>query len=172
MTFFNEIFRLKQGRHPLDRERRVAALIKNQGIDLNFRAGMAQGSALIGPLGSRKRKMVTAIGKTIDTASRLESSGLKDQIHSTHTLLNRLETAMVTRDTALIRAIALGEKNGQWVSARSYMPFLDFYKNLFGLGDEVVQKRGPVSYKEFSKKTTYVIQCLPNPAMPAVCAGI
>lgn len=171
-SFFNEIRLLKQGRHPLDRERRVATLIKDQGIDLQFRAGMEQGTALIGPLGSRKRKIVTAIGKAVDTASRLESCGIKDQIHVTATLLTLLETAIVTKDTAIIRKIAVEEKNAEWVKAVQYMPFFDFYKNLFDLGDDVIQQRGPVAYKEFSNKTTYVIQCLPNSSMPSVCPGI
>jgi class 3 adenylate cyclase len=171
-SFFNGIRLLKHGRHPLDRERRVATLIKDQGIDLQFRAGMEQGAALIGPLGSRKRKIVTAIGKAVDTASRLESCGIKDQIHVTATLLTLLENLMVTQDTAVLRKIALGEKNAEWVRARPYMPFFDFYKNLFALGDEVIQPRGPVAYKEFSNKTTYVIQCIPDVSMPNVCPGI
>ena len=78
---------------------------------------MEQGTALIGPLGSRKRKIVTAIGKAVDTASRLESCGTKDQIHVTVTLLALLETVMVTKDTAIIRKIALEEKNAEWVKA-------------------------------------------------------
>ncbi len=171
-SFFNGIRLLKQGRHHLDKERRVAALIKNQGIDLQFRAGMEQGTALIGPLGSRKRRIVTAVGKAVDTASRLESCGIKDQIHITATLLTLLENTMVTRDTALIREIGLGEKNSQWLQARPYMPFFDFYKNLYDLGDDVIQKRGPVAYKEFSNKTTHVIQCIPDLSMPRVCPGI
>ena len=171
-NFFNGIRLLKQGRHPLDRERRVAALIKNKGIDLQFRAGMEQGAALIGPLGSRKRKIVTAIGKAVDTASRLESCGIKDQIHITQALLALLENLMVTRDTAILRKIALAEKNAEWVRASPYMPFFDFYKNLFALGDDVIQPRGPVAYKEFSNKTTYVIQCIPDVSMPSVCPGI
>lgn len=171
-SFFNGIRLLKQGRHPLDRERRVAALIKNKGIDLQFRAGMEQGAALIGPLGSRKRKIVTAIGKAVDTASRLESCGIKDQIHITQTFLTLLENLMVTKDTAVLRKIGSGEKNSDWIGARRYMPFFDFYKNLFDLGDDVIQQLGPVAYKEFSNKTTYVIQCIPDVSMPSVCPGI
>jgi class 3 adenylate cyclase len=171
-SFFNGIRLLKQGRHSLDRERRVAALIKNKGIDLQFRAGLEQGAALIGPLGSRKRKIVTAIGKAVDTASRLESCGIKDQIHITGPLLTLLENLMVTQDTAVLCKIAVEEKNAQWARARPYMPFFEFYKNLFDLSDKVIQKRDPVAYKEFSDKTTYVIQCIPDVSMPSVCPGI
>jgi class 3 adenylate cyclase len=170
--FFNEIRLLKKGRHPLDRERRVAALINAQGIDLGFRAGMAQGAAVIGPLGSRKRKIVTAIGKAVDTASRLESCGIKDHIHITRTLLTQLENLMVTRDTAILQKIAVEEKKLDWAGARTYMPFFDFYKNLFSLGDVVTRLRGPVAYKEFSNQTTYVVQCIPDVYMPRVCPGI
>jgi hypothetical protein len=52
------------------------------------------------------------------------------------------------------------------------MPFFDFYKNLFSLGDVVTRQRGPVTYKEFSNQTTYVIQCIPDVFMPRVCPGI
>jgi hypothetical protein len=78
----------------------------------------------------------------------------------------------VTRDTAVIRKIALAEKNSDWASASPYMPFFDFYKNLFGLGPDVILPRGPVAYKEFSRKHTYLIQCIPDAFVPRVCPGI
>ena len=171
-SVFNEIHLLKRGRHPKDREQRVATLIKNHGVDIQFRAGLEHGTALIGPLGSRKRKIVTAIGKAVDTASRLESSGIKDQIHITRTMFKILDNAMVSKDTPSIRDIALEEKNAEWLRTKEYMPFFDFYKNWFNLGNEPIQKRGPVSYKEFSKESTYLIHCLPQTNNPIVCPGI
>ena len=87
----------------MDRERRVATLIKNRGVNIQFRAGLEQGPALIGPMGSRKRKIVTAIGKAVDTASRLESSGIKDKIHITEKTMKILDTAMVSRDITTTR---------------------------------------------------------------------
>ncbi|MCP3943174.1 MAG: adenylate/guanylate cyclase domain-containing protein [Desulfobacteraceae bacterium] len=171
-SVFNEIHLLTLGRHPIDRERRVATLVKNHGVNIQFRAGLEQGTALIGPLGSRKRKIITAIGKAADTASRLESSGIKNQIHITKAILRTLDNAMVSKDTRMIRDIALGEKNTEWLKTREYMPFFDFYKNLFNLGNEFVQKRGPVSYKEFSEDITYLIQCIPKTNTPTVCSGI
>ncbi len=171
-SVFNEINLLQQGRHPMDRERRVATLVKTKGINIGFRSGLTQGTALIGPVGSRKRKIITAIGKTVDTASRLESCGKKDKIHITKDTLEILNTAMVSKDTPIIRSIVLGEKNSDWLRARQYLPFFDFYKNLFSLGNDVVQKRGPVSYKEFSNQETYLIECLPRVCRPIVCSGI
>jgi len=171
-SVFNEINLLQQGRHPMDRERRVATLVKTRGVNIGFRSGLTQGAALIGPVGSHKRKIITAIGKTVDTASRLESCGKKDKIHITKDTLEILKTAMVSKDTPTIRSIALGEKNRDWLRARQYFPFFDFYKNLFYLENDVVQKRGPVSYKEFSKQETYLIECLPRVYRPIVCPGI
>jgi len=171
-SVFNEINLLQQGCHPLDRERRVATLVKTQGVNIGFRSGLTHGAALIGPVGSRKRKIITAIGKTVDTASRLESCGKKDKIHITKDTLEILETAMVSKDTPIIRSISLGEKNRDWLRARQYLPFFDFYKNLFSLGNDLVEKRGPVSYKEFSNQDTYLIQCLPKGSHPIVCSGI
>ncbi len=171
-SVFNEIHLLKQGRHPMDRERRMFNLIKNSGVNIQFRAGLEQGPALIGPMGSRKRKIVTAIGKAVDTASRLESSGIKDKIHITKTTMKLLDTAMVSKDTPMIRDIAMEEKNAAWLRAKEYIRFFDFYKNLFNLENELIQRRGPVSYKDFSKEITYLIQCIPETISPVVCPGI
>lgn len=171
-SVFNEISLLQQGRHPMDRERRVATLVKTQGIHIQYRSGLTQGAALIGPVGSSKRKIITAVGKTVDTASRLESCGRKDKIHITKDMLEILETAMVSKDTPILRSIALGAKNSDWLRTRQYLPFFEFYKNLFYLEKDVVQKRGPVSYKEFSNQDTYLIQCLPRGSCPIVCPGI
>jgi len=171
-SVFNEILLLKLGCHPMDRERRVVNLVKNHGVKIQFRAGLEQGPALIGPMGSCKRKIVTAIGKSVDTASRLESSGTKDKIHVTEKILKILENAMVSKDTPVLRNTALEKKNAQWLKAREYMPFFDFYKNMFNLDNELIQKQGPVSYKEFSKEITCLIQCIPKACNPMVCPGI
>lgn len=180
-SVFNEIHRLKQGHHPLDREGRVVTLIKNHGVDIHFRAGLEYGPALVGPLGSRNRKIVTAIGQAVDTASRLESSGIKDGIHITETILKILDHALVSKDTPIIRNIALGRPNGEWANTREYISFFDFFQNLFDLGlcqgsqgldSGVVQKRSQISYKEFVQDITYFIQCIPGPKDSPTCPGI
>jgi len=171
-SVFNEIHLLKQGRHPMDRERRVATLIKNNGISIGFRAGLEYGTALIGPLGSRKRKIVTAIGKPVETASRLESCGIPDKIHVTDTLLEILDTAVVSKDTVIIRDIAMKDSVAQWLRTKDQIPFFDYYKTLFNLGNDVIQKRVNTSYKEFSKKVTYLIHCIPEAGDSQVCPGI
>lgn len=180
-SVFNEIHRLKQGLHPMDREGRVVTLIKNHGVDIHFRAGLEYGTALVGPLGSRKRKIVTAIGQAVNTASRLESSGISDGIHITETILKILDHALVSRDTPIIQKIALDTPHGQWAKAREYIPFFDFFQNFFNLGlcqgsqgldSGVVQKRTRVSYKEFAPEVTYYIQCIPGPKDSRTCPGI
>lgn len=184
-SVFNEIHRLKQGYHPMDREGRVVTLIKNHGVEIHFRAGLEYGTALVGPLGSRKRKIVTAIGEAVNTASRLESCGIKDGIHITETILKILDHALVSKDTPLIRNIVLERPHGQWVRQREYIPFFDFFQTLFslggcntqnpgsyGLGTGVVQKRTQVSYKEFAQEVTYFIQCIPGPGDSPTCPGI
>jgi hypothetical protein len=161
-TFFNEIDLLKKGCHPMDREKRVVNLIKNHGIDIHFRAGMEHGTALIGPLGNRKRKIVTAIGKAVDTASRLESSGIKNFIHITERILKILENTVVSKDTPRILDIAFVKKNSEGLGTMECLPFFEFYKNWFNLENRVVQKRFHISYKEFSQEITYLIQCMPT----------
>ncbi len=171
-SVFNEIHLLKQGRHVLDRERRVVSFIKKHHVDIQFRAGLEQGTALIGPLGSSKRKIVTAIGKAVDTASRLECCGMGGKIHITQNMFNLLEAAVVSRDTGILRNIARGKKNSDWILTREYIPFFEFFEKLFNLDHGVFQKRTHVAYKEFSQENTYVIHCISQTSSPSVCPGI
>lgn len=171
-SVFNDIHLLKLGRHPMDRDKRVITLIKNHGIDLHFRAGLESGTALIGPLGSQKRKIVTALGRAVNTASRLESSGVMDGIHTTETIVKILDNALISKDTPSIQEIAREKINADWVRAREYIPFFDFYKKQFNLSQDVVEKRKDVSYKEFSQDITYVIRCIPTPHDAITCPGI
>jgi len=75
-------------------------------VDIGFRAGMNQGRAQVGALGSRKRKIVTAIGEAVDLASRLESSGRTHFIHTPAPLLKLLREAWVSKETRRIYDIA------------------------------------------------------------------
>ncbi len=101
-SIFNEIDQLKTGRHPMDKELRVSSLVKTHGVDIAFRGGMTHGGALIGPLGSKKRKTLTAIGETVDNASRLECSGRANYIHTTLEIVDILENTWISKDTKLM----------------------------------------------------------------------
>ena len=164
---FNEIHLLKTGRHVMDREGRVKKLIDTAQIDINFRAGMETGAALIGPLGSRKRKVVTAIGKAVNNASRLESSGIQEGIHISETIMTILKDACITRDTRTIQQV-LCEENGMEKPDKSgILSFFECYKNVFGLKENIITQRKNISYKEFSKDITYLIKCIPDSRDPA-----
>ncbi|MBU8848244.1 MAG: adenylate/guanylate cyclase domain-containing protein [Desulfobacterales bacterium] len=161
-SIFNEIHLLIIGQHEMDRSGRVKDLINKAQISINFRAGMEIGTALIGPLGSRKRRVVTAIGKAVDNASRLESSGIQEGIHISETIMATLKDACITRDTGTIWQI-ICETNGMKGSNNSdSLSFFDCYKKVFGFGENVVTQRTNVSYKEFSKDITYWIKCIPD----------
>ena len=86
----------------MDKEGRVKELIKKTQINISFRAGMEIGPAMIGPLGSQKRKIVTAIGEAVNNASRLESSGIKEGFQISENVMTILTDACITKDTALI----------------------------------------------------------------------
>ena len=101
-SIFNEIRLLASGRHPMDKEGRIKEIIDKAKVSLGFRAGLEIGPAMIGPLGSRKRRIVTAIGKAVNTASRLESTGITNEIHISDGALNLVREACVTRDTVTI----------------------------------------------------------------------
>jgi len=171
-SVLNDIHLLKLGRHPMDRDKRVITLMKNHGLDLHFRAGLESGTALIGPLGSKKRKIVTALGRAVNMASRLESTGVKDGIHTSEKIIKILENALISKDTPMIQEFAREKINPDWVKAREYIPFFDFYKKQFKLCHDVVQKRKNVSYKEFSRDLTYLIRCIPTPHDAITCPGI
>jgi class 3 adenylate cyclase len=166
MTFtlaaiFKEIHLLKTGRHNIDKTARVKKMIDKTKIDISFRAGMEMGTALIGPLGSRKRKIVTAIGKAVNTASRLECSGIKEGIHTSGTIMAILKDACITRDTRTIRQIIC--KTNKDLCKTDNLSFFDCYGKLFGLQKNIIIQRTNVSYKEFSKDITYWIKCIPDP---------
>ena len=159
-SIFNEIHLLKTGQHDMDKPGRVKELIHKAQINISFRAGMEIGTALIGPLGSRKRKIVTAIGKAVNNASRLESSGIQEGIHISEAIMVILKDAYITRDTRTIRQIICKTNN---MEEPDNLSFFDCYKKVFGLEKNIITKRTNVSYKEFSKDITYWIKCIPDP---------
>ncbi|MCF8091826.1 MAG: adenylate/guanylate cyclase domain-containing protein [Desulfotignum sp.] len=168
-SVFRQVRQLKQGQHPLDRENRIHTLVKAHAIDIGFRAGMAYGAALVGPLGSFNRRIVTAIGKPVNIASRLESTGKNSCIHIEKKLLEILNNSIVSKDTKALWHMTVSDRHKDSVSDIRFFPF---FKDFFGLGPGVVQKMPPVSYKEFVNDTTYLICCDPEIDKHDVCAGI
>jgi len=161
-SIFNEINLLKKGEHHLDKTGRVNELIKKAQIDIGFRAGMEIGSAMIGPLGSQKRKIVTAIGKAVNNASRLESSGTQDGIHVSENVMTILKSACITKDTGNIWRIVSKTNAMKKLNNHSSLDFFDCYKNVFKLGKNMIIQMTNVSYKEFSQEITYWIKCIPD----------
>jgi len=161
-SFFNEIELLKKGCHPLDTAGRVKQLIENAQVDLDFRAGVEIGSAMIGPLGSQKRKIVTAIGKAVNNASRLESSGVPKNIHISQDMMTLLENAYVSGETRIIQQTLSTIKDNKDIFNQSGARFLYLYQQVFGIDDPIIEQRQNVSFKEFSKKVSYLVRTLPK----------
>ncbi len=163
-SIFKEIHFLKTGQHDMDKAGRVKELIDKANININFRAGMEMGTAVIGPLGSRKRKIVTAIGEAVNTASRLENCGIKEGIHISETIMAILKDSFITRDTRTIWGAICKTKDMEKSDKLDNLSFLNCYKKMFGLEKNIVAQRTNVSYKEFSKPITYWIKCIPEKA--------
>jgi class 3 adenylate cyclase len=161
-SIFNEIHLLRTGQHDMDRSGRVKELIDKAQINISFRAGMEVGTALIGPLGSRKRRIVTAIGKAVNNASRLESSGIRKGIHISESIMTILNNACITRDTRTIWPIICKTNGMKESNNPGNLNFFDCYKKEFRLGENVITQRTNISYKEFSKDITYWIKCIPD----------
>ncbi len=169
-----QIQALTKGTHPMDPDRQVAHWVKIHGISIGYRAGMSFGSALVGPLGSRDRRIVTGIGKPVNTASRLESSGRKNGIHIEKKLLEILENATVYPGTPVLWQLAASDAE---CPPQPNVPFLEFLADRFHLTQPVIRKMSPVSYKDFLSDDTYLICCDPdgedaNLKKDEVCAGI
>lgn len=166
-----EIQKLVRGCHFFDRERRVYNLVKKYRIDVEFRAGMNMGKAQVGALGSRKRKIVTAIGEAVDLASRLESSGRINHIHTRAKLMTLLKEAWVTKEMRSAWNIALAQSEaGLWKTGRGFY-FFDFYKAFFNIKGEVSLDVKNAGYKEFSTEHTCLIRCLTD-SNSDFCPGI
>jgi class 3 adenylate cyclase len=170
-SVINGIHQLAGGCHAVDREKQVHNLIKSHRIQLGFRAGMSQGRAIVGPVGSQKRKIITAIGETVDLASRLESCGAPNHIHTTKELTAQLQEARISQDTMWIyKAAKKIEGIRQW-NHRKGFSFLDFYKTVFRIAVDPVFEKETSQYKEFSASDTRLIRCLPETGS-TTCAGI
>ncbi|MCA1787041.1 MAG: hypothetical protein LC657_13795, partial [Desulfobacteraceae bacterium] len=133
------------------------ALVATHGIAIGFRAGMSFGSALVGPLGSRNRRIVTSIGEPVNTASRLESTGLKNAIHIEKKLLEILEDATVSPAYPVLWQMAATDTDTP--PPQPNVGFLTFLADRFHLKSPVIRKMPPVSYKDFVSDATYLICC-------------
>lgn len=169
-----QIRALTQGVHPMDPDKTVADLVNTHGISIAFRAGMSFGSALVGPLGSRDRQIVTGIGKPVNIASRLESSGQQNGIHIEKNLLEILENAIVGPGTPVLWQLAASDAGSP---PQPNTPFFEYLADRFRLARPVIRKMPLISYKDFLSDDTYLICCDPaddDPNMEKndVCAGI
>ncbi len=157
---FNEINLLKRGEHSMDPDGRVKKLISDVQTDICFRAGMEIGSAMIGPLGSQKRRIVTAIGKAVNNASRLESSGVKEWIHISEKIMPILKEAYITKDIRILSDTIVHPVSSKDHVSPENQSFLDYYQTMIKSPKKIIEERKNISYKEFSRDISYMIRCL------------
>ncbi|MCG8614808.1 MAG: adenylate/guanylate cyclase domain-containing protein [Desulfobacterales bacterium] len=170
-SVIRDIRELAEGKHPLDAKRKVHDLVKHHRLDIGLRAGLSRGRALVGPLGSRKRKIVTAVGETVDLAARLETTGLPNHIHMPGDLGDCLAEARVTRDAMHLYSLARElDPVRQW-NNETGVQFMDFYKAVFSISSYPLKPRGDTRCKEFSASDTFVMSCLPEKGRDT-CTGI
>ena len=153
-SFFDQVQKLKMGIHPMDKEGRVKFLLERHGVDIQFRAGLESGDATIGPLGSAQRRVITAVGSAVNTASRLEQTGRPNMLHVKEGVMDILNRANVSKQTPILGDLL--EDGGGPAS------FFEFFQSFFQLDSNPIRLASSVSYKEFSQDQTFLIHCLPK----------
>ncbi|MFH1157239.1 MAG: adenylate/guanylate cyclase domain-containing protein [Pseudomonadota bacterium] len=176
-SLLREMDLLEQGEHPSDPGGTVRRLVDGKDLRLEFRAGIHVGPAFIGPVGSQHRMMVTAIGEGVDTASRLESSGIPGFIHISQETMTLLEPVRISRRTPLLHTcitkgypgdIPMFRDENKALLFNPDMDFLKWYAAGFPEDSEIIHPFGPVAFKEFFRDKTVLLHwnrrampCLP-----------
>lgn len=182
VSMFRELDQLIRGKHPIDIQSRVCTLVNKSNLGISFRTGIETGIATIGPIGSKKRMIITAIGEAVDNASRLESTGKPNGIHMGKSVMRILQEAEISKDTKLLydlvtekypRMNNMYEKEKQILEETGRISFFDFYKSGFAACDDIIKEDRNVKFKEFSSDITYFLQWdRKRKPQSCVCFGI
>jgi class 3 adenylate cyclase len=193
VTIFRELDLLVNGLHPIDPIKRVQTLLDRSKHSIELRCGVEAGPATIGPIGSMKRRMVTAIGEAVDRAARLESSGLPAQIHMSSTVMRLLNEATISPSAKLVYSVIFGSDlqpfsqlyaqpyshiDGLYAQENKLLKkvhsssFMDFYRSGFPPGQKIVTMRNNIRYKEFSSEKTYLLKWNKKSNPENICLGI
>ncbi len=106
---------LRAARTALDCQARVAALApeleRKYGRRIKMRIGLNTGPAIVGNMGSSRRFDYTAMGDTINLASRLESAGKQYGVHllAGEATMKKTGEALVAREVDVIRVVGKKE---------------------------------------------------------------
>ncbi|MFO7751357.1 MAG: adenylate/guanylate cyclase domain-containing protein [Desulfobacteraceae bacterium] len=167
VTMFRELDQLVRGRHPIDRGSRVSRLLDHWNRKILFRTGIETGTATIGPIGSEKRMMITAIGEAVDNAARLEATGQPNAIHMSQNVMRVLQTADISKKTRLLYDLVtqrfsclnnMYETESRMLENNGTVRFFDFYKSGFLFCGDIVKVNRNVRLKEFSQERTYYLE--------------
>ena len=175
-TIFNELSQLIQGNHPVDLEQKVPRLLEREQQSLSYRAGVEAGRAIIGPIGTSARKIITGIGEAVDNASRLESTGKPNAIHLSSKVFHLLKNGVISQESRLLYNIITKSEprpcdifapvRSRLLAGES-LSFIELYRSIFppaphGSGrtpttSSVFIKITGVSYKEYHPDSTYLL---------------
>lgn len=176
LDIFYELRLLIQGTHPIDPQGRVSALLLREGQTMAYRAGVDVGHAIVGPIGTPERKIVTGLGKAVDNASRLESTGRPNAIHLSGELRGQVENLVISAGTRLVHDIitSLSPRPGRLFDnvrtrllAGESLSFSNLYREMFPamdpeapacwLSPSVFVAVDGVSYKEYRPEHTFLL---------------
>ena len=180
-AFFKEIDLLAKGQHSIDPSGRVKMLLKDQRQLLLFRSGIEAGPATIGPVGTKQRMIITAIGEGVDLAARLETTGVPDEIHLSSKVVNILRETWISSETKKVYALLSGKYSyTKEIYSLEYaalhkagkIRFLDMYKLGFKDSSTVLRRQTNICHKEFVPDKTYLLKWRKEKGDQAICCGI
>jgi class 3 adenylate cyclase/CHASE2 domain-containing sensor protein len=141
-----------------------AQMSKSTGVSLNIRVGIASGPAVVGNMGSQERFDYTAMGDTVNTASRLEGG---NKFYGTHILMNSAamkagEKEFVFRRIDRVRLKGKDEPVDLFEPVGAVAEVSEGHKNALGVWHQAIEYYRNQQWAEAEARMQEVLKALPE----------